>query len=208
MSGARTRIIVAGVVAALLAIGFFMLFVKPKQGELGAVKKQIEAEENRTLELNSQLAQLKALQKDAPKLEARLQQIRQFVPPTNEVSNFIFQVNDAAVLAGIDFAQVTPALPVTPPEGAQVVQTRVTIGATGSYFALQDFMRRLYALDRAVRVDGVDLSGGVDETTDALTVTATMTARIFFELPAGTAAPAAETAPGTEAAAPATPEES
>ena len=71
----------------------------------------------------------------------------------------------------------------------------MTIGASGGYFAVQDFMRRLYELDRALRIDTITVAAGseggaapeagTEGATDTLTVQ--MTARIFFEFPAGTA---------------------
>jgi hypothetical protein len=93
-------------------------------------------------------------------------------------------------------------VPKPPPEGAQVAEIRAVIGAEGDYFALQDFLRRLYDLDRALRIDNLAITSEEDQETDQLTVTLTATARIFFELPAGGAAAAP---PGTTPAPAPTP---
>jgi hypothetical protein len=82
------------------------------------------------------------------------------------------------------------------------------IGAEGGYFALQDFLRRLYDLDRALRVDNLSVVAGTEEVTGTAQPPALLaTARIFFELPAGGAVTAPTTTPPatTTPTAPSTP---
>ncbi len=196
MSGARARLILAVVAALAVCVAFYFLFVRSRQGELAEVRVQIDEEQARTVELEATLSRLEGLQANAARLEARLAEIRELVPPDDDVANFMFQVQDEANRAGVSFVEITPELPKPPPEGAQVAEVRAVIGAEGDYFALQDFLRRLYELDRALRIDNLAITSEESEETEALTVTLTATARIFFELPAGGAAPVAP-APGT-----------
>ena len=171
---------IVGVIVVLL--GFFFLFVRPRQQELADVRENIEAEEARTVQLKSELARLEELQEKAPQLEADLSRLRRFVPDDDEVPNFIFLVQESANQAGVDFVQITPELPKPPPEGAALAEIRVQIGAGGGYFAVQDFIRRLHALDRALRIDNMSLTGEETETGDTR-LTADMTSRIFFDSP-------------------------
>lgn len=177
---ARARMILAIVVAVVACILFFIFAIRGRQTELAAVRGSIEAEENRSIQLTAELNRLKELQKRAPELQAELTRIRELVPIEHEVPNYIFLVQDASTEAGVDFISITPELPKTPPEAAPLAQVRMEIAAEGGYFALQDFMRRLYALDRATRIDNLSMS--VDEETSAITLT--LAARVFFELPA------------------------
>ena len=217
---ARLRLILAGVAAFLVCLLFFFFFIRPRQSELGTVRENIEAAQNENQQLTVTLDRLKELQENAPELNATLEQIRGFVPRENEVPNFVYQVQEAANLAGVGFVQITPELPDAPPEGAPLAEIRATIIAHGGYFSLQDFVRRIYALDRAVRIDTLSIGepetavGGTTATTtttgtadeDALALT--IAARIFFELPEGgaapvpgaTPAPATTPAPGTSPA--------
>ena len=176
----RAQIILTAVVAVIVLALVYFLLVNPQRSELSEVNAQIAAEEARTGQLRIELQRLQELQANAPELEAELEVIRGFVPVRPELSNFIFQVDDAAKAAGLDFIQITPELPRTPPEGATIAQVRATIGASGGYFALQDFLRRLYNLDRALRTDTMSISVQ-DEATVRLTMT--IAARIFYELP-------------------------
>jgi Tfp pilus assembly protein PilO len=199
--------IVAGAVALVVALVFFFFFVRPRRSELGEVRAEIEAAQNEQQTLQQQLQVLEELRDNAPELQAELDEIRGFVPAEPEVPNFIFQVQEEANRSGVDFVQVTPELPKQPPEGAEVAEVRTAIRAGGGYFAIQDFVRRLYELDRALRIDlfaleaqeaGEEAAAAAGETRVELSATA----RIFFELPEGVAAGAA---PAEAPAAPASP---
>ena len=200
----RARAILTSVaVIVVLALVFFFV-VRPRQNELKQVEASIEQEEDRTVQLQAELDRLRALQDNAPELEARLTEVRQLVPRQDNVPNFIFQVQEAANAAGLGFAAIEPELPKPPPEGAALAEVRVSIGATGTYFPVQDFVRRLYRLDRALRVDIITVT--LDESPEnfEFEVDLLITARIFFELPEGGVQPGTTT-PGTTPTPAATP---
>ena len=178
----RAQIILTSIAVLIVWLLTFFLLVNPQRSDLSEVNAQIEAERARTGELQIELSRLQDLQANAPQLEAELEEIRGFVPLRPELSNFIFQVDDAAKAAGLDFIQITPELPRTPPEGAALAQVRATIGATGGYFALQDFLRRLYSLDRALRTDTMSIAVASLEPFGTR-LTMTIAARVFYELP-------------------------
>ena len=195
MSG-RTRIVLACVGALAVSAAFFFFFIRPRQGALAETRAQVERAENETVSLQAELDRRKALQANAPALEAELTEFRQLVPDTDEVANFIFLVEQAASQAGVGFVTITPELPKPPPEtvgaGTPLAEVRTTIDARGDYFSIQDFFRRLYELDRATRVDLVTMTAGAAEAGApaeaagaASDITLNMTARIFFEPPEG-----------------------
>jgi Tfp pilus assembly protein PilO len=185
MSGNRARFIVAFVASVLVTVAFYFLFIRARQGELSDVRAQKEAEVSKTVGLEATLQRLQGLQENAAKFEARLVEIRELIPQDDQVANFIFQVQDEANRSGVGFVEITPELPKPPPEGTPVAEVRVVIGAEGGYFALQDFLRRLYDLDRALRIDNLGITGAEDAQTGQTVPALTATARIFFELPAG-----------------------
>jgi Tfp pilus assembly protein PilO len=190
-------------VIVVLALLFFFV-VKPRQDELKRVEASIEQEENRTIQLQAELDRLRALQSNAPELEARLTEVRQLVPRQDNVPNFIFQVQEAANAAGLGFAAIVPELPKPPPEGAPLAEVRVQIAATGTYFPIQDFVRRLYRLDRALRIDVITVKFDESPENDLpYEVDLDMVVRIFFELPEGTTTGTTPATPGTTPAAPA-----
>jgi Tfp pilus assembly protein PilO len=178
----RTQIILTVVGVVIVWLLTYLLLVNPQRSELSEVNAQIEAERTRTSQLRAELQRLQDLQANAPELQAELEEIRRFVPLRPELANFIFQVDNAAKAAGLDFVQITPELPEPPPEGATLAQVRATIGATGGYFALQDFLRRLYNLDRALRADTMNVVVSSLEPFGTR-LGMTIAARIFYELP-------------------------
>ena len=207
MTGRSRFILVIVAVVAMVALMYYFA-IRPRQSELGEVRADVATEENRTQELQSELSRLQGLQENAPELEAELSKFRELIPEDDQVANFIFQVQEAANQAGVGFVEITPELPKPPPEGAQVAEVRSLIGAKGGYFAVQDFFRRLYDLDRALRVDNVTMAAQEEETSVETTSTETLidldtTARIFFELPPGGAAGGTTTTTTTTTPAPA-----
>ena len=201
---ARAKIILVTVSILLLTLLFFLFLIKPRSSTLAERKTQIEAAQNETANLERQLAELQELKKNAPKAQALLAEIREKVPQANEIPNFIFQVQQAANSSGVGFVQITPELPKAPPESAALAQVRITIGAKGGYFAVQDFIRRLTRLDRAVRIDLLTIAGVEDEVEarERGRTDLQIAARVFFELPpsgasAATTAGSASTPPPT-----------
>ena len=185
----RTKIILSVVGVVAVGAATFFLAVKPRQDELGKVRNKVAKEQDRTQSLEAELAHRRQLQKNAPQLEAQIAKYRELVPEDDQVANFIFQVQEAANQSGVGFVEITPDLPTPPIEGAEVAEVKSIIGARGGYFAVQDFFRRLYGLDRAVRIDEVTMDAEEDPTTQETLVNLGATARIFFELPVGATAP-------------------
>lgn len=179
----RNGLILSVILGLIVLLLFWFFFVSPQRSELAEVRAQVAAEEARTQQLTAELSRLQDLQENAAELEAELETIRRFVPARPELANFIFQVQDAANAAGLDFVQISPELPDSPPEGAALAEVRAGITASGGYFALQDFLRRLHDLDRAVRVDTLDISAQDVTGTFGTRLSMQMNARFFFELP-------------------------
>ena len=200
----RSRVILAIVGVVLVSLVLYFFFVSPQRKELASVRLDIDNARILTTQLQVELQRLQELQANAPELEAELAKIRQYVPLRPELANFIFQVQAAANAAGLDFVNITPELPKPPPEGAALAQVKSQIGATGGYFALQDFLRRLYSLDRALRVDNFGINV---QSTEPFGVRLTMTSsvRIFYELPEDPAATATTPLPGATPTPTATP---
>src|SRR5688500_18818209 len=205
----RARLILAIVGGLLLCVAVYFLLVRSRQGELNTLNESIATENSRTVQLEAELQRLRDLQRRAPELQAELDRFRDLVPAGHEIPNLVFLIDEASKESGIEVANITPELPKAPPEGAPLAEVRMTIGARVGYFAIQDSTRRLYDLDRALRVDSLSMSGSQD-VSGATTIDLQITARVFSELPgapgAVTDVPPNTTAPpaGTEPPAPTT----
>src|SRR3712207_4302656 len=102
MSG-RTRMILAGVIALVVVLLFYVFAIRPRKSELADLRAQVEQENNKTIQLTTQLDHLKDLQANAGKAQAELARIEQYVPERANIENFIFQVNAAGLESGVDF---------------------------------------------------------------------------------------------------------
>lgn len=197
----RGRLVLAVLAVAVVCLLVFFLAVQPKRNELAEVRAQVEEENARTVQLETELERLQALQENAPELEAELARIRELVPIRPELPNVIFQIQEAANRAGLDFIQITPQLPKIPPEGAALAEVHMQLGAKGGYFAVQDFIRRLYSLDRAFRFDGFSLAFEDDSFPGLIRLVMAGSARVFYELPPGAAGTTTATTTTTTATA-------
>ncbi len=191
----RSRLILVIVAGALLCLAVYFLLVRSRQGELNELNESIAVESDRTDQLRVELERLRDLQRQAPQLQAELDSFRALVPGNHEIPNLVLMIDEAAQESGVTFADITPELPKAPPEGAALAEVRMTIGSRGGYFALQDFVRRLYDLDRALRVDSITMSASEEET-GGTTIDLQVIARVFFDL-AGAPGAATDAPPNT-----------
>ena len=192
----RMQIIVTAIGVVVMLAVFFFLFIHSRQGELAATRDAVSAEQAKTSQLQTELARLQSIKDNVPKLRTALAKLREAVP------GVIVAIQSAADSAGIKYVATTPSPPVSPPEGGELAQISTVIGADGSYFALQDFVSRLYKLDRALRIDTLTMSSQTDTSSTGTTAAAgpvtvhlDITARIFFTPPEGAAVAPTAVAP-------------
>jgi type IV pilus assembly protein PilO len=181
---ARVKLILAGVVALLVCVVFYFFFVRPRSQELERTNNEIDAADAQTSSLQAQLADLRSLQEEEPRLRAELREIRELVPTSDETANFVFQLQDTATAAGVPFIRIDPEEPRLAVEDATLAQVRTTIGAQGGYFSLQDFVRRVGELDRAVSIDSFQMTSVEgEEAEERGRIQLQMVVRVFFEVP-------------------------
>lgn len=201
------KIILSSVGVVLVMALMFFFLISPRKGQLAEAREQVDAAEAETVVLETELTRLEGLQAQAPQLQAALDEIRDMVPDEDRVSSFVFQLQQEANKAGLEFVSITPQLPKPPPEGAPLAEVKIDIGARGTYFTIQDFIRRVTELDRAVRVDGFSMAAVEEEGSDEPLIELTASARVFFEQSdagAGTQTAAGATTTTAPAPAPST----
>jgi Tfp pilus assembly protein PilO len=201
------KIILSSVGVVLVMALMFFFLISPRKGQLAEAREQVDAAEAETVVLETELTRLEGLQAQAPQLQAALDEIRDMVPDEDRVSSFVFQLQQEANKAGLEFVSITPQLPKPPPEGAPLAEVKIDIGARGTYFTIQDFIRRVTELDRAVRVDGFSMAAVEEEGSDESLIELTASARVFFEQSdagAGTQTAAGATTATAPAPAPST----
>lgn len=136
--GVQMALVIAGLL--LLAVGGYLLLVKPKrsdasqlEGQIADVRKQIADRQSA-----STVRQISVAVKTAD-----LFRLAKAIPSDSNMASVILELNDVATDAGIVFDAITPQAAVAE-NGYQV--RPITLTFSGNYFTLTDFLFRLRQL--------------------------------------------------------------
>lgn len=190
---------------AVLVIALWWFFVySPGQEELARVEDEVAAAEAETASLQQRVAALEAIRSRAPETEAAIAQVLSIVPDEPALPGALRQIQAAADDAGITMDTLVTERPEVLDEGAGLYSATVTMTATGSYFQLVDFLRRLE--DPAITARGFIFDTLTVAPTDYPSLTVAISGRMFAALepapvPVDPAAPAAPADAATEPAA-------
>jgi Tfp pilus assembly protein PilO len=190
----RTLLIGVAAGLAVLVLWYFLLW-SPRSKAIEKAKDRQDTADAALQELRAERDRLQDLRANEAATRARIEQLRQAIPDSPNLAQFILDANDAANQSGIDFLSITPTPPAdagTPAEGGAPAPAQITLGisATGGYFQVLDFVNRLNRLTRIVVIDSLNLGAGGD--VNELSVQ--LTGRMFVtSVPAGASAPAAGT---------------
>jgi len=166
--------IIAGGATALILIVVALFLVLPKMGQVKDANNSLGQAQSQQGTLSSQLAALKQAQADAPKNREIIRKVQQAIPPTADQQGFLLLLQNAALQSSVDVVTVTPNTPVFDPTTGLSTITN-SLSATGSYFAVTEFLFQIETLPRAAKVTSVSLapaSGGAGGGTIGVTLTA------------------------------------
>ena len=200
----RRQATIAAVAAILITAVFFFILLKPKLNEISKTRSDVAAARAEQQTLNTQLAHLQDVRKNAPQTMAKLAALSQFVPSTPDLPGFIQQVQTAATASGIDLQSIAPS-PPTDVSGATGVQSiAVTLTIQAGFFRIEDFLARLESLQRAVEVRSIALSPIQSPISSELVLSSTVSLTMFVAQPnanarGGATAPAATPTPSASA---------
>jgi Tfp pilus assembly protein PilO len=121
----------AGVAILVLLAGWFLL-ISPAKAKVSDLHAQTATQQQANQTLLTQIAQLKAQNKDLPKQEAKLAQIRQHLPPTPALPTYIRTLTLMAHKAGVTLVAITPTVPVPVTVAAPAVVATPTASASAS----------------------------------------------------------------------------
>jgi Tfp pilus assembly protein PilO len=158
LTGKRAPIIAAVVAAGLAALLVFFL-VLPKLAQISDARKKLADAQNQTTTLQSQLKALQDARSSAPQSQATIDRVDKEIPPTADLPGLILLLQNAATSSGVDLTTITPAIPAFDPNtGLSTIP--VSVNATGTYFALTEYLYKIETLPRAAKVLNISLTGG------------------------------------------------
>ncbi len=146
----RGPLVAAGASVLVVVLGVVFLLL-PAVGRVRETRERLEAARAAEQTLRNRLAALEAARDRAEDTRSELAALEPQVPPTADLPGVIRLLAGAADAAAVDFFSVAPGAP-SAQEGTAFSRVPAQIQVTGSYFALEEFLYRLEALPRAVKV--------------------------------------------------------
>ena len=186
----NTRILalVSGLVAVLLAAGFYLLLWQPKSDEVADLEEQAATLQTQQAQLTGQIARLQAVRREAPDIEAQLAAAEAVIPRSAALPVFVRQMQQAADDSGVTLLSLSPGAPSAVADGpAGLATIGVTANVTGGYFQLVDFLRRLE--DPAITARGFLWSSAGVAPSEYPTLSLSLSGQMFAYLPGAPTAP-------------------
>lgn len=153
----QLMLIAASAFLLLATFGFFVVYPNVSKiiqlnGEQDNVSRELSSAE-------ATLTRMKALKRDASKLEANLAKLKIRLPDESEIPTLILDVNKIAKDTGIDFIRVVQSEWVG---GDGYTEIPLSITMEGRYFDIIDFLYRLRHHGREVMVMNINIAEGPD----------------------------------------------
>lgn len=167
--------LIAGAVACLLvlALGYFLVLSPAKKGVSDTQKKIDDTQQQIQIEHNKAV-QLKEFQKDPQQFLRQIDVLKERLPENVQLSDVINQIDHAAEESGLDFFSVKPGSPIS---SGNFYSVDLEVVLDGRYFNLVEFLNRIEALPRTIKV----LKLAIVEDDDKLPyLQITLTMKAFF----------------------------
>jgi type IV pilus assembly protein PilO len=151
----RTILILGLLVVVLVAVGYYILLLNPLLGNLSASAETRDAKEAQLANLRSEVAELEAVQRNAPDIERQLLEYSKRIPTQPHIETLIIQVEEIADNAGVTQLSIQPGTPGPPPGGGDYSRVPITMSFEGTYEQLQFFLENARNLSRLMTVNRV-----------------------------------------------------
>ncbi len=176
----RRAPIIAGVIAALVALLAVFLLVVPKMGEVSTTQDELQTAEDQEVTLAAQLNALQDAQAAAPETEQKIAAIDAQVPPTADLPRLFRQLQGAADRSAVDFFSFTPGTPVPNAAGSfSTIASQVAV--SGGYLAIDEFLFLLETLPRAAKVTTLAMTPAAATESTTTTSTSTLQLQVTVE---------------------------
>jgi len=149
---------VSGLIGLLTLALWWNFLLKPSRSEASKVNTDTAAERAKLQPLQAQLAQANIDAAHVGTFKTRLAALKNAVPDSPELANFIRDANAIADASHIAWQSVTHGPPSTGSTGVSSIA--VSIDVSGTYEQVLDYLGRIAALKRLVVLDNLTLSSG------------------------------------------------
>jgi Tfp pilus assembly protein PilO len=177
LSSKKSQNMAAGIaIIVLMVVAAWFLLLSPRLGEAGDISAQADTVVQANAQQEIELGRLEQQKKDAPAAAERVTVLFSKMPQQANLPEVFAQINAAAASAGINpnaITSLTPSVPVPVGQagntdgaslpgssGANLAEINITMSVNASLAAMQRFVANLEAMDRALLLTTVSISGG------------------------------------------------
>jgi Tfp pilus assembly protein PilO len=176
----RRAPIIAGVIAAAVALLAVFVLVLPKMGEVSTTEDELQAAEDQEVALAAQLDALEEAEAAAPETEDEIAAIDAQVPATADLPTLFRLLQGAADRSAVDFFSFSPGTPV-PNAGGTYSSIASQVTVSGGYFAIDEFLFLLETLPRAAKVTTLAVTPSGATTGEITTSTSNLQLQVTVE---------------------------
>ena len=151
----RTLLLLGLLAIVLVLVGYYFLLLGPLLGRLNESAQERDAKQAQLASLRQQVAQLEAIQRNAPETQRQLLELSKRVPTQPEIPTLVVQIEEVADKAGVTQLSIKPGTPGSPQGGGDYSVVPVTMSFEGTYDQLQLFLEDTRNLARLVTVNKV-----------------------------------------------------
>jgi Tfp pilus assembly protein PilO len=155
----RKPAIIAGLVGLGLILVMVVGLISPKASQVRKKQKEVQAAQQQEGTLRTQLEQLQAAAKDAPKDRRRLSVLQRQIPPVADLPGIIRMLNNTSDKSAVDFMTLTPGQPTS---SGQISVIPVQITVEGGFFAVDQYLYLLEHLPRVSKVTTLAVTPGAN----------------------------------------------
>jgi type IV pilus assembly protein PilO len=139
----------------VLCGGFYYLQYKPQAEKIQGLKREIDTQEKRLVELKKAAAQVQVLEAEIAKSQEEFNQMLALLPDQKEIPGLLDSVSRLASQAGLENVFFQPQ-PEQPQDFYAVIPVRLDL--VGTYHQLATFFDTVSKLERIVKVDNLSLT--------------------------------------------------
>lgn len=151
------RALILGMIIVVIVGGFVWLAYLPQNDRLQNLKNEIEKINNEVKINEDKSARLEELRKEKDDLQVKLAELKEQLPPEEEVAGLLKQISDLGVQTGLDFKLWKPAGKKQNPQGLYA-ENPVNVEVTGGYHELAVFFDKVGKLSRIVNVTDLKMA--------------------------------------------------
>ena len=150
---ARDQIIIAVVVLILFAVAFFFFLILPQINRIGDLESQLDQANQQTQQSQALLQRRLESKAHSAETQVSRMELSSAVPEAPQLPSIIVELQDSANAAGVDLVAITPDAVDIPEEEMNIEAVRgitLTVGVTGRWRQVIDFMHKMDNLSRAL----------------------------------------------------------